>query len=271
MNLSVRRLISGLGNVGKEYAGTRHNIGFALCNLFCYEYLDRMYCRPSFSELKENKYFKGKYFETEVEFLQDTSLGLDYVDNVSQRAKEKTLKEGVPYKNVQLGILLPSTYMNRSGNAIRSYVDSKSFLLKSPTAIGSKDEILIIHDDIDLPFGKIQLSPKGSSAGQNGVKNIISRLGTEKFVRLRIGINRSDGTMISHGNELVNHVIGKWNGQEKEELPYILHQACEVLRVYLFRGFQTACTFSNGKNCIESYKTYKPDKHYSYSDIQKYL
>lgn len=158
--MSVRRLIVGLGNIGEAYVATRHNIGFALCNLFCGEYINKLQAEPVFDGFSEKKHFKGSYFETHIEFQQDGLLGLDLVDQVSERARTKTKNEGVPYPQVQASFLLPGTLMNRSGNAVRCFYDSKKFSLKSPSVIGPRDEILVIHDDISIPFGHIQLSPK---------------------------------------------------------------------------------------------------------------
>lgn len=102
------------------------------------------------------------------------------------------------------------------------------------------------------------------------MNDIIRRLGTEKFVRLRIGILPTNGVSC-HDSELVHHVLGKWTGKEKDAMPYILHYASEVLRVYMFRGFQAAAGMANGKDCETEWRRIHPTAHFSYNDIKQYM
>ena len=87
---SVRRLIVGLGNTGSEFHRTRHNVGFAVCRLFASEYLPKMSSSGQKQEWKLNKGSKCYLLQDSIDFNQESLLGLDLVDNVSERAKEKT-------------------------------------------------------------------------------------------------------------------------------------------------------------------------------------
>ena len=133
----MKYLIVGLGNIGAEYQGTRHNIGFTI--------LDAL-AEASNIVFKTARY--GAVAEMRV-------------------------------KNQQLVLLKPSTYMNLSGEAVRYWLIKESIDL---------DHLLVIVDDIALPFGQIRLRPKGADGGHNGLKSINECLGSQEWARLRFGI-----------------------------------------------------------------------------------
>ncbi|NUE66863.1 aminoacyl-tRNA hydrolase [Snodgrassella sp. ESL0253] len=158
--MSHIRLIVGLGNPGKEYEHTRHNIGF--------DFVDELACLWKIG-LKEEKKFFG----------QVARVNLD---------------EG------EIWLLKPSTYMNKSGTAVQALT---KFYKIAP------EEILIIHDELDIPCGQIRFKKGGSNGGHNGLKDIQAWLGTPDFYRLRLGIGHPGDR-----NLVVHYVLNKPQAQE---------------------------------------------------------
>jgi PTH1 family peptidyl-tRNA hydrolase len=155
------KLIVGLGNPGKDYALTRHNVGFLV--------IDEL-SRQLNIALDKNK-FNGKY-------------GIGHV------GAEKVI------------VCKPYTYMNLSGEFLRP------LMIYYDVDI---EDILVVYDDLDLTVGKIRLRTKGSAGGHNGVKSIISHLGTQSFKRIRIGIDRP-----RNSEKIVDYVLGSFT---KDEVP----------------------------------------------------
>ena len=115
-------------------------------------------------------------------------------------------------------LLLPMTYMNSSGESVRLCVD----YFKLPV-----ENILVVCDDIALPFGEIRLRQGGSAGGHNGLKSVEAHLGTQAYSRLKVGVGDRDR------GELADHVLGRFTAQELQELPEILEKASEVLDAWL--------------------------------------
>jgi peptidyl-tRNA hydrolase, PTH1 family len=183
-------LIVGLGNPGREYRTSRHNVGFMV--------LDRL-----------------------AEDL-DTSF---------TRLKMNAMVTAVRWKGERLILIKPQTFMNLSGQAVSSY---KSFY-KLPL-----ENILVVYDDVDLPFEHLRLKPDGGDAGQKGVGSIISQLGCKEFPRLRVGIGRPPGrTPVS------DFVLQEFSNAEKENLPYVLDQAALAARHFIEHGLNSAMTRFN--------------------------
>ncbi|MBP2691511.1 MAG: aminoacyl-tRNA hydrolase [Muribaculaceae bacterium] len=135
-------------------------------------------------------------------------------------------------KNKQLVLLKPSTYMNLSGNAVRYWKDKENIEIEN---------ILILVDDIALPFGTIRLKPKGSDAGHNGLKNIAQMLGTDSYPRLRFGI----GDNYPRGCQ-VDYVLGKFTPEEKAALGARIEIADEAIKEFVLAGIQNAmCSYNN--------------------------
>ena len=159
----MKYLITGLGNIGQEYLGTRHNIGFRVVNRLAESQ------GVSFSE---ERY--GAIARTRV-------------------------------KNCELVLLKPNTFMNLSGNAVRYWLQKENIPIEN---------LLIVVDDIALPFGTLRLKPQGSDAGHNGLKNIAQLLGTQNYSRLRFGI----GNDYPKGGQ-IDYVLGHWTDGERAALP----------------------------------------------------
>ncbi|MDX1666734.1 MAG: aminoacyl-tRNA hydrolase [Saprospiraceae bacterium] len=121
-------------------------------------------------------------------------------------------------------LLKPSTYMNNSGKAVRYWLQKKKIDHK---------RLLVVVDDINLPFGKQRLRPKGSHGGHNGLKSIDQMLGRSDYARLRIGI----GSDFPRGRQ-VDYVLGKWTKEEKKKLPEIVSYAAETIKSFGTIGLQ---------------------------------
>ena len=159
----------GLGNPGKKYSNSRHNIGFLILENFSKKYNSKF-------SLKD----KVKSFFAEFKINDST------------------------YR-----LFLPNTFMNNSGEAVRAIVDWYKINL---------DQIFIIVDDKDLPLGKIRFRKKGSSGGHNGLKNIIEKLQTQDFNRVRIGIGSPTSINEKNNFNTISHVLGNISSEEKSIL-----------------------------------------------------
>ncbi len=115
-------------------------------------------------------------------------------------------------------LLKPSTYMNLSGKAVRHWMTKKNV---------RKENLLVVLDDLNLPFGKLRLRAKGSDGGHNGLKNIDQMTGGNNYARLRIGI----GNGFPKGRQ-VDYVLGKWSDEEREKLPDILKKAADGVKAF---------------------------------------
>jgi len=130
-------------------------------------------------------------------------------------------------------LLKPSTYMNRSGQAARAVTDWYKL---------SPEQVLAIYDDLDLPLGRLRLRLSGSAGGHNGMKSMISHLGTQNFPRLRLGIGKSP-----EGQETVGHVLGRFAPQEIPQVEQSLKLAVEVAESCLRDGVPKTMSLYNGK------------------------
>ena len=164
------KLVVGLGNPGRKYKATKHNIGFMCLDYFA----------------KNNK----------LKFKKDNKFS------------------GEALKIGNLVFLKPHTFMNESGQSVRKIMNFYNI---------SVSDILIIHDDLDLPLGKTRLREKGSSAGHNGIKSIISNVQTEEFKRVRIGIDKNPLY------ETKNYVLSAFSKKEKELLDPILEKVAIII------------------------------------------
>jgi len=136
-------------------------------------------------------------------------------------------------KGKTLVLLKPSTYMNLSGNAIRYWLQAE----KIPV-----ENLLVIVDDLALPFGSIRLKGKGSDAGHNGLKNIQSVLGTQNYARLRFGI----GHEFSQGQQ-IDYVLGLFNDEEEAKMPERVETCDEMIKSFCLAGLQNTMNQFNNK------------------------
>ncbi len=191
IKIIVKYLIAGLGNIGDEYANTRHNIGFQM--------LDRL--------------------------VADEKL--DFAD------KRYGFVAEYKYKGHTFVLLKPSTYMNLSGRAVNYWLQKEKIEL---------DHLLVLVDDIALPFGAVRLKSKGSDGGHNGLRSINEILGTQDYARLRFGV----GNSFLQGRQ-IDYVLGEWTEEEEKALPDRLKLTSDIVRSFGTIGIERTMNFFNNK------------------------
>jgi peptidyl-tRNA hydrolase, PTH1 family len=184
-------LIIGLGNPGREYRLTRHNIGFMV--------LDQLAGR----------------------------LGESFT-----RLESRALVTKASYQYHRIILAKPQTYMNLSGQSVNALIR----FYKVP-----RENLLVIYDDVDLPFGILRLRPFGGAAGQKGMLSIIERVGTNEFARMRIGIGRPPGKMDSAA-----YVLREFTPHEREFLASVLDRAVDAVLLFITDGLEKAMNAYNG-------------------------
>ncbi|MGL6039536.1 MAG: aminoacyl-tRNA hydrolase [Soonwooa sp.] len=137
------------------------------------------------------------------------------------------------YKGRKVFVLKPDTYMNLSGNAVRFWMQKENIPLEN---------VLVITDDLALPFGTLRMKMKGGAGGHNGLRNIEEVLNTVNYTRLRFGISAEfkDG-------QQVDYVLGKWSEEENEKLPELLDKFANASLSFVFAGVGNTMTAFNGK------------------------
>lgn len=187
----MKYLIVGLGNIGKKYDGTRHNIGFRVLDALA---------------KASNLVFEDKRYGA------ITTLSV---------------------KGQQLVLLKPSTYMNLSGNAVRYWMNQENIPL---------ERLLIVVDDLSLPFGTLRMKPNGSDGGHNGLKHIAAVLGTQAYARLRFGI----GNDFPRGGQ-VDYVLGQFTEENLQTMEERLTVADEMIKSFCLSGIQFTMNHFNKK------------------------
>lgn len=186
----------------------------------------------------------------------------DLVNLSSKRRKAKTLHDGVPHRDVNVALLLPTTYMNRSGTAVRTFMNAHQWRLKKNSlSLNRNDELLVVTDDVALPFGACRFKPKGGPGGQNGIRDIIKCVGSDRFARLKIGIGAphwfvAGNTGAPAGTAMDKHVLARFNADEQEAMPDLLLYVNELLRLYLHRGLAQASTVANSMDLASFQREY---------------
>ena len=167
------------------------------------------------------------------------NIGFDVVEEIARQleASWKTDTLGdiaeARHKGRTLVLLKPSTYMNRSGKAVRYWMQKKGI---------TQENVLVVLDDLNLPFGKQRLRANGSDGGHNGLKDIDATLGGNNYARLRIGI----GSDFSKGKQ-VNFVLGKWSEAESTQLKEVLTYAAETVKSFAAIGMERTMNAYNKK------------------------
>jgi PTH1 family peptidyl-tRNA hydrolase len=187
----MKFLIVGLGNPGKEYEETRHNIGFKVVDEIAKE------------------------------------LGATFsLDKAAFRAEVK-------FKGRTLILIKPITFMNLSGKAVNYWLQTEKI---------EHNNLLVITDDIALPFGKLRMKGKGSDGGHNGLKDIQAVLKTVEYTRLRFGV----GNDFTKGRQ-ADYVLGNWSKDEQLALPERIQTATEFIKSFSFVGLDMTMTAWNGR------------------------
>lgn len=184
-------LVVGLGNIGPEYARTRHNMGFMVLD--------------AWSQASNAVFTTQRYGDL-------ASLSI---------------------KGRNVWLLKPSTYMNLSGNAVRYW------LQKLPV---TQERLIVICDDINLPFGTLRMRKNGSDGGHNGLKNIAETLGSTDYVRIRMGV----GHDFSQGAQ-VDYVLGNLSEEESSQMPELCKSVIQGVQDWIFAGADRAMNVLNAK------------------------
>lgn len=167
------------------------------------------------------------------------NIGFKVLDEFAEErnAKFETIKLGdvatAKWKGRTVVLLKPSTFMNLSGKAVNYYMQKEKIPL---------DKVMIITDDIALPFGKLRLKGKGSDGGHNGLKNIQEVLGTSSYARLRFGVGNE-----FHKGKQVDYVLGEWDTEELKTLPERIKTATEFIKGFTTIGLNLTMTNWNNK------------------------
>ena len=182
-------LIVGLGNIGVEYANTRHNMGFMVLD--------------AWAQASNIVFESGRYGSTAT----------------------------ISFKGRKFHLLKPSTYMNLSGKAVRYWMNE----LKVPV-----ENLLVISDDLNIPFGTLRLRKNGSAGGHNGLTNITELIGTQDYARIRVGIGNDYGR-----GQQIDYVLGALNDEEKEQMPEICKRVIEGVKAFATIGPDRAMNVVN--------------------------
>lgn len=171
-------LIVGLGNPGKKYQYTRHNIGFVMLDSFKEEFF-------SIETWKEK--YQGLYISSSLSIEQE---------------------------KIKVVVLKPQTFMNLSGNSVCACIKSENI---------SIDNVIVLHDELELPFGEVRWKEGGGHRGHNGLRDIIQKCGSE-FSRIRIGVGRpKDNTSVA------DYLLSNFYKEELEQLPDIFQKVKNIL------------------------------------------
>ena len=194
----MKYLIAGLGNIGEEYAFTRHNIGFEVADAL------------AASLSKEEDAAKKLFVNDKLAFLNNSK-----------------------FRRKQVVIIKPTTYMNLSGKAVNYWMQSEKIPIEN---------IIIVTDDLALPFGTLRMKKKGSDGGHNGLNDIAQVLNSTEYCRLRFGI----GSNFAKGQQ-VNYVLNKWNEEEQKSLPDLINKSVEFVKSFMAIGVDRTMSVFNNK------------------------
>jgi PTH1 family peptidyl-tRNA hydrolase len=209
-------LIVGLGNPGREYARTRHNVGFMVA--------EALVERWDLPRAKDR--FRGRLAEGRVRTaMPPPGSGVPGVGAAGVGAAGLgAAGVGAAGTAPRVAVLCPQTYMNDAGRSVGPARGALKLAL---------DRVLVVHDEIDLPFGDVRTRLGGGLAGHNGLKSLKRELGSADFVRVRVGVGRPDST----DPEIVSaHVLGRFS-ESDAQVDDLIAKACEhVERAVLGEG-----------------------------------
>jgi PTH1 family peptidyl-tRNA hydrolase len=201
--VTEKRVIVGLGNPGKEYEYTRHNLGFLVL----------------------------------VHIAKKAGL------KFSKSSFTNGFLTAGDFDGVRGELLIPTTFMNNSGVAVSQMVKNQKL---------AHENILVVCDDMSLPFAQMRLRPDGSHGGHNGLRSIIDHLGEKNFPRLRLGIGVPPSKYTQKGDDSqhqlnVDYVLGAFNKEERKELDGFIEEAAECCLMWLREGITMAMERYNRK------------------------
>ncbi len=187
------KLVVGLGNPGKNYQDTRHNVGFMVADKIAQDF---------------NIGLKNKKF--------DSVFGRGFVEEV------------------EVLLAKPLAFMNRSGLPVQKL--AHYFRIQC-------EDMVVIHDDIDLAYGRLKIKEKGGHGGHNGIRSLMDAFGGGDFARLRIGVGRSEA-----GEDVTGHVLGRFSAEQSQLLARIITSARDAVVTVLSQGTKVGMNLFNGKD-----------------------
>lgn len=194
------KIIVGLGNPGKEYENTKHNVGFKVIDAL----------------ITDEKFLTSSHFVHTGEALKPTFKFDKFTQAEIARGK---------IESEEIILVKPQTFMNDSGSSVKKLVDTNH--------ITSLSDIIVIHDDITIDLGKIKISHESGAGNHNGVQSIINHLGNNEFIRLRLGIGRGEGI-------LQDVVLSKFKPDELEAVQQMVKKASDACYVIVEDGVERA-------------------------------
>ena len=214
-------IIFGLGNPGRKFYKTRHNVGFQV--------VDKFKIENEFSNWRgRKKDFKALISEGKI-------------------------------NNKKIILAKPQTFMNSSGQSVKLLIENCKLTPKSPRSARTTGQeiknLFVVHDDLDIPLGKIRIVKNRGSAGHKGIQSIIDELGTQDFIRFRIGIDhgtwnmeprtRTSSVRGKHGTKREDFVLEKFTKEEQKIIKEIKKRACEALELTIKEGVEKAMSEYN--------------------------
>ena len=189
-------LIVGLGNPGRRYEQTRHNVGFRVIDVL------------------------------------SRGLGVRLTGHRFQSSCTRT-----KFFHEEIVLLRPETFMNLSGRSVRACVDYYDL---------DTERILVIHDDLDLPPGRVKVARNGGAGGHKGVSSILQHLGSKEFARVKVGIGRP-----RYGEEIEDYVLSPCYTDERGLMDRVIPLAVQACELFVLQGIEAAMNQINCKNLVD--------------------
>ena len=191
---SNRFLVVGLGNPGKDYDGTRHNVGAAAVQA--------------------------------LGIAQDSPL---------KKLREQALTNEIFIGSERVILAFPQTFMNNSGQSVSA--------LMRKNGIKNPENLIVVHDEMDLPTGDLRIKSGGGLAGHNGLKSITAHLKTQDYLRIRIGVGKP-----ANKNKGANYVLNRPNKVEQEELSIVIQEIVDAIEAIISEGIDVAMARFNSRS-----------------------
>jgi PTH1 family peptidyl-tRNA hydrolase len=241
----VNRLILGLGNPGEEYRATRHNVGFRVVEELAHRWrarLDRLECNALTARVELPGVAAAM---APAAMASEAVVPAAAAAPAAPGAPTAPAVDAVPAAGLAapaeaVAVLLatPQTYMNRSGFAARCLVELHGL---DPAAL------LVVYDEVNLPFGRLRLRRSGSPAGHRGIESILENLRTDQVARLRVGIGGPESPATAVTSErLVDHVLSPFTPAEEAALAPVVQRAADACEAWLRDGIDAAMSRFNG-------------------------
>lgn len=191
---SNRFLVVGLGNPGKDYDGTRHNVGAAAVQ----------------------------------------ALGIAH-DSPLKKLREQALTNEILIDGKKVILAFPQTFMNNSGQSVSA--------LMRKNGVKNPENLIVVHDEMDIPTGDLRIKSGGGLAGHNGLKSITAHLKTQDYFRIRIGVGKP-----SNKNNGANYVLNRPNKAEQEELSIVIQETADAIEAIICEGVDAAMARFNSRS-----------------------